>query len=222
MTSLSITPKFNTKNLLEILIKNNSDKIFSSFKVCFSLVYSIKSIEGARISRQTGRYYELKTDDSHLPAHGTFLIILTLQIPRIGTYNMSCGPEGIFVIDKNDKIIQSMKNKLTFEKEIAQAIYTTNYVNTSMPIVPEPQVSKLKNDFINCNKSFYITDQKLLEIVSILERPYQNLKIDFNSKQGMQINYRKVKLRSEEYMIEILQDQILFWVDYFLYQCLNV
>ena len=57
MTPLSITPKFNTKNLLEILIKNNSDKIFSSFKVCFSLVYSIKSIEGARISRQTGRYY---------------------------------------------------------------------------------------------------------------------------------------------------------------------
>ena len=69
MTSLSITPKFNTKNLLEILIKNNSDQIFSSFKVCFSLVYSIKSVEGARILRQTGRYYELKTDDSNLPAH---------------------------------------------------------------------------------------------------------------------------------------------------------
>ena len=43
MTSLSITPKFNTKNLLEILIKNNSNQIISSFKVCFSLVYSIKS-----------------------------------------------------------------------------------------------------------------------------------------------------------------------------------
>ena len=83
MTSLSITPKFNTKNLLEILIKNNSDQIFSSFKVCFSLVYSIKSVEGARILKQTGRYYELKTDDSNLPAHGSQLIILTLQVPRI-------------------------------------------------------------------------------------------------------------------------------------------
>ena len=209
MTSLSITPKFNTKNLLEILIKNNSKKMFSSFKVCFSLIYSIKSLEGARIVKQTGRYYELITDDSNLPAHGSLLIIFTLQVPRIGTYNMSCGPEGIFVIDKNDEIIQSTKNKLTFEKEIARAIYSTNHVNTSMPIVPEPQVSKLKNDFINCNNSFYITDQNLLEIVSVLERPCQNLKIDFNSKQGMQINYRKVKLRSEEYMIEILQDQII-------------
>ena len=113
MTSLSITPKFNTKNLLEILIKNNSDQIFSSFKVCFSLVYSIKSVEGARILRQTGRSYELKTDDSNLQAHGSQLIILTLQVPRIGTYNMSCGPEGLFVIDENDKIIQSMKNRLT-------------------------------------------------------------------------------------------------------------
>ena len=154
MTSLSITPKFNTKNLLEILIKNNSDQIFSSFKVCFSLVYSIKSVEGARILRQTGRYYELKTDDSNLSAHGSQLIILTLQVPRIGTYNMSCGPEGIFVIDENDKIIQSMKNKLTLEKEIAQTDYPTKNANTSMPIVPEPKVSKMKNDFINCNNSF--------------------------------------------------------------------
>ena len=65
MTSLSIAPKFNTKNLLEILIKNNSDQIISSFKVCFSLVYSIKSLEGAQINKQTGRYYELRTDDPH-------------------------------------------------------------------------------------------------------------------------------------------------------------
>ena len=209
MTPLSITPKFNTKNLLEILIKNNSDQIFSSFKVCFSLVYSIKSVEGARIFRQTGRYYELKTDDPNLPAHGSLLIILTLQVPRIGTYNMSCGPEGIFVIDENDKIIQSMKNKLTFEKEIAQTVYPTKNVNTSMPIVPEPKVSKLKNDFINCNNGFYITDQNLLEIISVLERPFQNLKIDFNSKQGMKINYRKEKLGPEEYTIDILQDQII-------------
>ena len=108
MTSLSITPKFNTKNLLEILIKNNSDQIISSFKVCFSLVYSIKSLEGARIDKQTGRYYELRTDESHLPANGSLMITLALQIPRIGTYNMSCGPEGIFVIDNNDKIIQSV------------------------------------------------------------------------------------------------------------------
>ena len=208
MTPLSITPKFNTKNLLEILIKNNSDQIYSSFKVCFSLVYSIKYLEGAQIVKQTGRYYELNTDDPNLPAYGSLLIILTLQVPRIGTYNMSCGPEGIFVIDKNDKIIQSTKNKLAFEKEIAQAIYSTNYVKTSMPIVPEPHVSKLKNDFINCNNNFYIIDQKLLEIVSVLERPCQSLKINFNSTQGIQINLKKENLKTEEYKIDIMQNKI--------------
>ena len=78
-------------------------------------------------------------------------------------------------------VIQSIKNKLTFENEIAQTVYPANQANTSMPIVPEPQVSKLKNDFINCNNGFYITDQNLLEIISVLERPFQNLKIDFNS-----------------------------------------
>ena len=143
MTSLSITPKFNTKNLLEILIKNNSDKIISSFKVCFSLVYSIKSLQGAQIDKQTGRYYELKTDESHLPANGSLIITLALQIPRIGTYNMSCGPEGIFVIDNNDKIIQSVIDNLTFETEISQTVYTTKKENASMPIVPEPNVYKL-------------------------------------------------------------------------------
>ena len=103
MTPLSITPKFNNNNLLEILIKNNSDQIFDSFKVCFSLVYSIKSLKGARIFKQIGRYYELITDYSNLSAHGSLIITITLQLPRIETYNMSCGPEGIFLIDKHEK-----------------------------------------------------------------------------------------------------------------------
>jgi hexosaminidase len=209
MTSLSITPKFNTKNLLEILIKNNSDQIISSFKVCFSLVYSIKSLEGAQINKQTGRYYELRTDDPHLPANGSLIITLALQIPRIGTYNMSCGPEGIFVIDKNNKIIQSSIDKLTFETEISKVIYPTKKENTSMPVIPEPKIRKMKNDFINCNNSFHIIDQKLLEIVNVLKRSCQKLQIDFNSKQGRQIHYKEAKLELEEYKIEILKDKII-------------
>ena len=35
------------------------------------------------------------------------------------------------------------------------------------------------------------------------------LKINFNSKQGIQINFKKENLKPEEYMIDILQDQIL-------------
>ena len=37
---------------------------------------------------------------------------------RINSFNMSCGPEGLFIIDKDDRIINSYISKLTFEKEI--------------------------------------------------------------------------------------------------------
>ena len=80
-----------------------------------------------------------------------------------------------------------------------------------MPIVPQPNASNLKKDFINCNNGFYIIDQKLLEIFSVLKQTCNYLKIDFNSKQGMQIDYRKAKLKSEEqkraHQIEILQSE---------------
>ena len=49
-----------------------------------------------------------------------------------------------------------------------------------MPVIPEPKIRKMKNDFINCNNSFYIIDQKLLEIVNVLKRSCQKLQIDFN------------------------------------------
>ena len=41
-----------------------------------------------------------------------------------------------------------------------------------MPVIPEPKIRKMKNDFINCNNSFYIIDQKLLEIVKIHEMSF--------------------------------------------------
>ena len=31
--------------------------------------------------------------------------ILKLQTPRIGTYNLSCGPEGVFLLDENENLI---------------------------------------------------------------------------------------------------------------------
>ena len=59
MTYLTVVPTFNKNNHLEILIKNNSKKKINIFKVCFSVIYSIKSIKGAKIYKQVGRYYEL-------------------------------------------------------------------------------------------------------------------------------------------------------------------
>ena len=42
-------------------------------------------------------------------------IILTLQNPRIGSYNLSCGPEGLFIID-------SKYSKSFFDKAIQPSV----------------------------------------------------------------------------------------------------
>ena len=85
-----INISFTKENKLKIIL---DDKLVdSNLKLCFSLVYSIKSITGAEITKQIGRYYELSIEKN--------TILLHLQIPRIGNFNLSSGPEGIFIIDK--------------------------------------------------------------------------------------------------------------------------
>ena len=59
MISIIISPKFNKENLLSIHLENKDKINFKNIKLCFSLVYSIKSLEGAIITKQVGRYYEL-------------------------------------------------------------------------------------------------------------------------------------------------------------------
>ena len=55
---LQINPSFTKKNQLKLdLDKNILDH---NFKLCFSLVYSIKSIDGAKIIKQIVRYYEIE------------------------------------------------------------------------------------------------------------------------------------------------------------------
>ena len=45
-------------------------------------------------------------NESKLNPGSLAIIVVELQIPRIGSYNMSCGPEGIFIIDdKNNKTL---------------------------------------------------------------------------------------------------------------------
>ena len=80
---------FTKNNKLKIKISNNQYS-HGDFKVCFSLVYSIQEIIGATISKQVGRYYEIHSQQDE--------IILTLQESRIGSYNLSCGPEGLSLI----------------------------------------------------------------------------------------------------------------------------
>ena len=85
---------FTTSNQLKISFANNVNRQLG-FKICFSLVYSIESVDGGTITKKVGRYYEILIEKSE--------IFLTLQKTKIGSYNLSCGPEGLFVIDDNDK-----------------------------------------------------------------------------------------------------------------------
>ena len=52
-----INPSFTKKNQLKLNLSKNL--VNKNYKLCFSLVYSIQSIDGAEIINQTGRYYEL-------------------------------------------------------------------------------------------------------------------------------------------------------------------
>ena len=104
-----IHPTFTKNNQLRIDISNN-DLNHGEFKLCFSLVYSIISIDGAEISKQVGRYYELNTLQN--------TILLNLQKPRIGNYNLSCGPEGIFIITKENKHRDVELSNLKFERKL--------------------------------------------------------------------------------------------------------
>ena len=195
MKNFTISPKFNSKNLLELHLKNNSIKSYDSFKLCFSLIYSIISLEGAEILKQIGRYYEIILNDNLLDSNESYLITIKLQTPKIGSYNMSCGPEGLFVIDKNENIIDSFTNDLIFEKEIYKPIYKKNIFKTSMPIIPEPNKVKLNKEFISCKNNFFIHDDKLNKIALNLEKNYKNLNVNFFSKNGVKIICKKIKQR---------------------------
>ena len=58
-----VQPVFTQNNQLIIEISNLNLK-HGEFKFCFSLVYSIISIEGAVIVKKVGRYYELNTNQN--------------------------------------------------------------------------------------------------------------------------------------------------------------
>ena len=82
---MKINSIFTKNNKLKISIFNNQYK-HGDFKICFSLIYSIQEIDGGAISKKIGRYYEIYSEQDE--------VTLTLQEPRIGSYNLSCGPEG--------------------------------------------------------------------------------------------------------------------------------
>ena len=128
---------FTKNNKLKLSIFKNQFQ-HGKFKICFSLVYSIQTIQGGSIIKKVGRYYEINAEQDE--------IFLSLQEPRIGSYNLSCGPEGLFVLDKNDKKIDCKVKPLNFESLIPQIVYSEDNIKIFNPIIPLPNNLKLKNE----------------------------------------------------------------------------
>ena len=202
----TVHPVFTQNNQLRIEISNHNLK-HGEFKFCFSLVYSIISIDGAEIVKQVGRYYELKTSLN--------TIYVTLQPSRINSYNLSCGPEGVFIINKSEEHLKVDLKILKFENEIKSPSYEQENSEDFNPIIPEPEIANFNNQFIDLkNLKIKINSEnvKFFEVFS----PYTKvLNININEREGFPLKFTKIKLQEEGYKIKINENKIeIFSNDY--------
>ena len=183
---------FTQNNKLKIKIISDQ-YLHGDFKICFSLVYSIEDICGATILNKVGRYYELHSQQDE--------IFLTLQEPRIGSYNLSCGPEGLFILDKNENKIDCKIIPLQFENPIDKIIYSDEQEKNFVPIIPLPQKLSLQKETVQLNS----LDFKIPSGEKVFFENFNNFlkssKINFNTSTGHLIILEKHNLNSESYKI---------------------
>ena len=194
---------FTKNNKLKLSIFKNQFQ-HGEFKICFSLVYSIQTIQGGSIIKKVGRYYEINAEQDE--------IFLSLQEPRIGSYNLSCGPEGLFVLDKNDKKIDCKVKPLNFESPIPQIVYSEDNNKIFNPIIPLPNNLKLKNETTQIKDLIFKIPSNEKEFFNNFENLIIVSDIKFNSLTGFPIVFVKTKLKPEEYKITI--DKNLLTIHY--------
>jgi len=194
---------FTKNNKLKLSIFKNQFQ-HGEFKICFSLVYSIQTIQGGSIIKKVGRYYEINAEQDE--------IFLSLQEPRIGSYNLSCGPEGLFVLDKNDKKIECKVKPLNFESPIPQIVYSEDNNKIFNPIIPLPNNLKLKNETTQIKDLIFKIPSNEKKFFNNFENLIIVSDIKFNSLTGFPIVFVKTKLKPEEYKITI--DKNLLTIHY--------
>ena len=197
-----INPSFTKKNQLKLDFNKNI--LDHNFKLCFSLVYSIKSIDGANIIKQIGRYYEIEIESN--------TVIMTLQTPRTGSYNMSSGPEGLFIIDKNNKRIECVVHPLIFENPISLVTYPELKEKISDPVIPMPFSTNLKQKFIKISNLEFKIRSEEKEFFKNIKNLFIPSKIKFNITKGFEIIFCKVKLQNDGYKIYF--DKNLITINY--------
>ena len=173
---------FTKNNKLKFSILNNQYP-HGDFKICFSLVYSIQEIDGGIISKKVGRYYEIHSEKDE--------VIFTLQEPRIGSYNLSCGPEGLFVIGKNNQIIECEISSLEFENPIPQISYSDDYNNIFDPVIPLPNILKLEKETIHTKNLNFKISPKEKDIFKNFDNLLKVSDIKFNVSTGHYIFFIK-------------------------------
>ena len=194
---------FTQNNKLKVSIFNNQFQ-HGDFKICFSLVYSIQAVQGGSIVKKVGRYYEINSEQDE--------IFFSLQEPRIGSYNLSCGPEGLFVLDKNDIQIECKINPLKFENPIPKIGYSEVSDKIFNPIIPLPIISKLKKDTVQIKDLIFKISSSEKDFFDNFENLITVSNIKFNTLKGFPIVFTKKQLQSEEYKISI--DKNLITIHY--------
>jgi hexosaminidase len=194
---------FTKNNQLKISITNNVNQSLD-LKICFSLVYSIENIAGGTILKKIGRYYEISPEKNE--------IILILQNPRIGSYNLSCGPEGLFVIDSKEKKLECVIHPLKFEKPIPLVQYTDDQEKILNPVIPIPFLSQLKNEFVNISNLQFKIKEEEKDFFKKIQNITEVSNIVFNTTAGCEIVFLKKKLQADEYKIFI--DKNLITINY--------
>ena len=205
MISIIISPKFNKENILCINLKNIDKKNFKNIKLCFSLVYSIKIVENANIIKQIGRYYELSLKNRDLLHNEDITIHIKLQTPRIGSFNLSCGPEGLFILDQNENLIQSQLKKLHFDEPIKKKIYEIVDNKIFNPIIPQPFKINLSNNLLkNPNKNFFSKNEEMQKTFLILKKTAAELGIGLiSNNSGIEISFDRTEIEEDAYKIII-------------------
>ena len=210
MISIIITPKFNKENVLSINLENKNNNNFKNIKLCFSLVYSIKSLDGAIIVKQIGRYYELNLENKDLLSNENKTIYILLQTPRIGTYNLSCGPEGVFLLDENENLIQSELENLNFDQPIKKKLYEKIDSEIINPIIPEPLKTNLSDNLLkNPDKIFFTKNEGIQKAFLLLNTTTTALGINFNTNSGIEIKFDKIDMEEDAYKIIIDSQSVL-------------
>lgn len=185
---------FTKKNKLKLSILNNQYE-HVDFKICFSLVYSIQDIKGGTISKKVGRYYEIHSQQND--------IIFTLQQPRIGSYNLSCGPEGLFILGKNDEKLECKIHALKFENPIPEVVYFDEQDEEFNPIIPVPYISKLEKEYTEIKNLEFKIPLNEYDFFKIFNNFVKVTDIKFDTSKGYSIDFVKTNLENDEYKIII-------------------